>query len=220
MLPREIFYIILECDYDLLCQSPYPLLPRHYTIELLFHCASRDYNTLFNTIVKSKYLDITIADYENLFEHAVLHNSLYCIQMLVGFIIDPELLSSYIVYSIQENYLDIVFFLLKQSCIDIEYNNYEIIQEAITCGNNDVVQLVLDHPSIEDPIECSIVIRSIESRNKTIMKTIFNHEKVDLHINDNEPLRVATEYDDEWAINQILQDPWVVKTLNSYNSYF
>ena len=194
----------------------YKIQPKHCVNELLVYAIKHDYVDITKYVLN--ILTNTFAQIENLFEIGVLHYSIQCVEYLYEeyrYQWDIECICSYIVYAINENYIDIVYYLIDKDEIDIYYNNCQFLIESVNSNNKHLLQYILDLPRMDNPsyYNNNVLIHAIESRNHPIINTIVKHPKVHVHEPDNEPFRVAMDIGDKWIITKLYNDRWVQQTL-------
>lgn len=224
ILPTDIVYIICSFDYRLLrliyhwgfnIQKPdcsylfLRYLVKHNDLKLFHHCI--------------KYIEHNEEELRCLFDLSVIYSSIDIVRELhMMNIITNEDIFEYCIYSIQENLTECINFFVKETDIDLQYNDYQIICEAIRVNNHNLVQQILDDIRVEDPSDesNSVLITSIICQNKKIFTYLVNHPKIEVHQPDNEPFRIALEIGNKWFVNKLMSNPYVIRTLQlDYEEY-
>ena len=219
-LPTDILRIIGSFDHHFLCilhQCGIKISAKNCSYSLFRHLVRYNQIRIFNYCLALRPdLLQNQPEMEGLFDLAVLHDHADMIRIICSRVeISEQIIYDYLIYSIQENLLNCVYFFIDEMDILFEYNNYQVICEAVRYNNLPLVEYLMDHPEVQDPSidSNSILITAIVCQNKRIFRYLLNHPKIEPHQPDNEPFRTALDMGNDWFLEKLLNNPWVSRTL-------
>lgn len=220
-LPKNIIEIITEYDYGIMCEMHnigIIINKNKCTLDLLDYCTKHDHINIIKYIIHLDSFEITDADWENLFERAVMYDSVDTVKYIYEseVLIDQEMVCEYIIYAIQTKFDDIVRYFMGREEIDVSYNEFAILDAAVKSLNPNITEMVLAHPHSEDVSyygNNEPLLTAIRMKNDAIFDIFMQSDHVDPHEPDNEPMRVAIEQSYPHGIEMLMEDEWVMKTL-------
>lgn len=217
-LPKDILYIIASYDYSMMRlfhRCGLKIKKKYCSYALL------NYLTKYNDIELFQYCNQLYSlneqrEIEGLFDLSVIYDSVDITRFIYShFTISNDIIYDYLLYGIQEECLDCVYYFINETNIDLETNDHQVICEAIRMNNYPLVIHLMNHDRIEDPSSQynSPFITAIEYQNKKIFKYLLNHPKIDPHQPDNEPFKVALDMGNTWFMEKLLDNPYVSRTI-------
>lgn len=219
-LPIDILRVIGSFDNRFLCilhQSGIKIHKRDCSYALFRYLVKNNHTRIFNyCLALQPDILLNQSEMEGLFDLAVLYDHVEMTRIICSRVqIHEQVIYDYLIYGIQENLLNCVYFFINEMDVLLEYNQYQVICEAVRYNNLPLVQYLMDHPEVENPSmeSNSILITAILCQNKPIFRYLLNHPKIEPHQPDNEPFQVALDMGNEWFLEKLLNNQYVSRTL-------
>ncbi len=215
VLPKDILKLVSRCDYALMrhLHPHYPITRAECTSQFADNCAKHNDVRILDHILSHNTHPFALI--EDIFETAVVHHATSIVRYLYKKYEsewDKDCICEYVIYCVSIKYLDIVYFFIDETNIDLEYNNNKILETATETRNERLVNHILNNPRLDDLGENEILLKLIQMRDYPMLRLMLNHPKVNAHEPDNEPMRLAIFLQDEWIVNKLWEDEWVVRT--------
>lgn len=222
-LPTDLIYKIGTYDHDILYTlhlSGIPIHKKDYSITLLEYMIKKDDLKNFVKIIKELNPDYN--ETFNLLEYAVLYESIEIVKYIWNlYDFEETRVCELLLYCIGENLMDIVYHFFEHTDINIEYRDCQFLSEAVVTRNYSLVSYLLNHPRMTYPSEGENIslILAIEYRDRKMLRMLLAHPKIKPHKPFNQPLKVALDLGDKWAMQQLYRHRKVMKSLPYDLSY-